>query len=97
MMFGTIHFTANMTLAKEGVSQGLRGFIGQVVMDNPDQTPDYYRNPSAKAALQSTEKFIQAVLKMQRQTRQTITPVITPRFVPSCTDEALVGLSQLAH
>lgn len=97
MMFGTIHFDANMTLAKEVVSQGLRGFIGQVVMDNPDQTPDYYRNSSAKAALQSTENFIQAVLKMQSRTGQTITPVITPRFVPSCTDEALVGLGQLAR
>lgn len=97
MMFGTIHFAANMTLAKEAVKQGLRGFVGQVVMDNPDQTPKYYRNSSAAEALQSTEKFIQAVFDLQKQTKQTIEPVITPRFVPSCTDEALFGLGRLAH
>lgn len=97
MMFGTIHFAANMTLAKEAVKQGLRGFVGQVVMDNPDQTPEYYRNSSAAESLQSTEKFIQAVVDLQKQTQQTIEPVITPRFVPSCTDEALFGLGRLAH
>jgi guanine deaminase len=97
MMFGTIHFSANMILAKEAVKQGLRGFVGQVVMDNPDQTPSYYRNSSAAEALESTEKFIQAVGDLQKQTTQTIEPVITPRFVPSCTDEALFGLGRLAH
>lgn len=97
MMFGTIHFSANMILAKEAVKQGLRGFVGQVVMDNPDQTPSYYRNSSAAEALESTEKFIQAVGDLQKQTTQTIEPVITPRFVPSCKDEALFGLGRLAH
>lgn len=97
MMFGTIHFLANMILAKEAINQGLRGFVGQVVMDNPDQTPSYYRNSSAAEALQSTEKFIQAIGDLQKQTNQTIEPVITPRFVQSCTDEALFGLGRLAH
>lgn len=97
MMFGTIHFEANLTLAQEAIKQGLRAFVGQVVMDNPDQTPDYYRNASAQQALQSTEKFVKAVLALQKQTGQTVVPVVTPRFVPSCTDEALFGLGRLAH
>ncbi|KRN58976.1 guanine deaminase [Limosilactobacillus secaliphilus] len=97
LMFGTIHFSANMILAKESVKQGLRGFVGQVVMDNPSTSPEYYRNSSAQAALSSTEKFIHAVRDLQTQSGQTIEPVITPRFVPSCTDEALFGLGRLAH
>lgn len=97
MMFGTIHLDANLTLVRQCMQQGLRGFIGHVVMDNPEQTPKYYRNPSAQAALRSTEKFIQEVLDLQKQADQTIEPVITPRFVPSCTDEALAGLGKLAN
>lgn len=97
MMFGTIHFAANLTLAHEAMKQGLRAFVGQVVMDNPDQTPDYYRNSSAQQALQSTEKFVKAVLALQKQADQTVVPVVTPRFVPSCTDETLFGLGRLAH
>lgn len=96
LMFGTIHNQANMTLARQSVNQGLRAFIGQVVMDNPDQTPEYYRNSSAKEALESTEKFIHTMLGLQQQTNSTVVPVITPRFVPSCTDEALEGLGDLA-
>ena len=65
-------------------------------MDNPDQTPEYYRNSSAKEALESTEKFIHTMLGLQQQTNSTVVPVITPRFVPSCTDEALEGLGDLA-
>jgi guanine deaminase len=30
-------------------------------------------------------------------TNQAVYPVITPRFVPSCTDEGLTGLGKLAH
>ncbi|MGK4105919.1 guanine deaminase [Limosilactobacillus vaginalis] len=96
MMFGTIHNDANVELARQSVTQGLRAFVGQVVMDNPDQTPEYYRNSSAKEALESTEKFIHTMLGLQQQTNSTVVPVITPRFVPSCTDEALEGLGDLA-
>lgn len=97
LMFGTIHHDANMELARQAVEQGLRAFVGQVVMDNPEETPDYYRNQSAASALRGTEKFIDAMQDFQRQTSATIMPVITPRFVPSCTDEVLEGLGRLAR
>ncbi|MCI1974622.1 MAG: guanine deaminase [Limosilactobacillus sp.] len=97
LMFGTIHNNANLELAQQSIAQGLRAFVGQVVMDNPEQTPDYYRNQSTTTALQDTEKFIQSIFDLRRQTTSTIMPVITPRFVPSCTDEALSGLGQLAR
>lgn len=97
MMFGTIHNKANMILARQAATQGLRAFIGQVVMDNPAETPTYYRNQSAKAALVATEKFIHTMGDLQATTATDVVPVITPRFVPSCTDEALQGLGDLAR
>lgn len=97
LMFGTIHNDANLELARQAVNYGLRAFVGQVVMDNPDQTPTYYRNQTSAAALRDTEKFIQEILELRKNTSATVMPVITPRFVPSCTDKALLGLGQLAH
>ncbi|MEY8442250.1 amidohydrolase family protein [Lactobacillaceae bacterium 24-114] len=96
LMFGTIHLEANLMLAKIAAKYGLRAFVGQVVMDNPDQTPTYYRNVDYGSALSLTEKFINFMSEMQEKTGATLQPVITPRFVPSCTDEALAGLGELA-
>ncbi|MDK7068677.1 amidohydrolase family protein, partial [Lactobacillus paragasseri] len=42
LMFGTIYNDSNIILAKDCLEYGLRGFIGQVAMDNADQTPAYY-------------------------------------------------------
>ena len=95
MMFGTIHVDANMVLADECRRQGLRGYVGQVTMDNPEQTPDYYRDHSAEDALAASEQFIQRV-QASPDPDSLVTPVITPRFVPSCTDAALAGLGRLA-
>lgn len=92
LMFGTIDLGPNLELVDQCRCQGLRAFVGQVVMDNPDQTPEYYRNASAKGALSATEQFIQRV----QDGDDLVKPAITPRFVPSCTDEALAGLGRLA-
>ncbi|WP_162898004.1 guanine deaminase [Companilactobacillus formosensis] len=96
LFFGSIHNDANLILAKICAKLGQRAFIGKVAMDNPDQTPDYYRDLNSQVALEQTETFIQKMFEMQKQTSAEITPVITPRFVPSCTEETLQGLGQLA-
>lgn len=96
LFFGSIHNEANLILAKICAQLGQRAFIGKVAMDNPEQTPDYYRDQNSQVALQQTEKFIQAMFDLQNQTKAEITPVITPRFVPSCIEETLQGLGQLA-
>ncbi|BAP85272.1 chlorohydrolase [Paucilactobacillus hokkaidonensis JCM 18461] len=97
LYFGTIHNSANLILAKAAVKFGQRAFIGKVAMDNPEQTPSYYRDESSQAALSQTDEFIQKMESLQQQTGGHITPVITPRFVPSCTDETLNGLGQIAR
>jgi len=97
LYFGSIHTDANLVLARICAQLGQRAFIGKVAMDNPEQTPAYYRDESSATALSETEKFIKAMFELQKQTQAELTPVITPRFVPSCTDETLSGLGKLAQ
>lgn len=96
LMFGTIYNDSNIILAKACLEYGLRGFIGQVAMDNADQTPAYYRNQSAKDAVDATELFIKQLQNLSSDADRVV-PVITPRFVPSCSDACLQGLGQLAN
>lgn len=96
LMFGTIYNDSNIILAKACLEYGLRGFIGQVAMDNADQTPAYYRNQSAKDAIDATELFIKQLQNLSSDADRVV-PVITPRFVPSCSDACLQGLGQLAN
>ncbi|QCJ44271.1 guanine deaminase [Bacillus sp. S3] len=96
LYFATVHKEASLVLAEICAEKGQRGLIGKVVMDNPDQTPDYYRDADTQTALADTEEFIVAVKELAKRTKQGVFPVVTPRFIPSCTDEALKGLGELA-
>lgn len=96
LMFGTIYNSSNLILAQQAAKFGLRALIGKVAMYNPTQTPEYYRDESATTALQATQEFIEAMFNLQQQTQTTLLPVITPRFIPSCTNELLHGLGELA-
>jgi guanine deaminase len=66
-------------------------------MDNPEQCPDYYRDPSAASAEFGTREFIRYVRSMPGNEAALVKPVITPRFIPSCTDELLRSLGALAQ
>ena len=96
MYFGTIHNEATLELAKICASYGQRGFVGKVVMDDKTMNPDFYRDNSTKEAIENTEKFIIDVQSLAKDVFQGVYPVITPRFVPSCTDNALLELGKLA-
>ncbi|MGJ8531783.1 MAG: guanine deaminase [Alphaproteobacteria bacterium] len=94
--FATIHQDATRTLADICLNLGQRAFIGKVAMDNEDQCPDFYRDADAAAALDGTRAFVDYVLSMPGNDARLIRPVITPRFIPSCTDAVLSGLGQMA-
>ncbi|MFK9091925.1 guanine deaminase [Bacillus salipaludis] len=96
LYFATVHKEASLVLAEICAEKGQRGLVGKVVMDNPEQTPDYYRDADAQTAIADTEEFILAVKELATRTKQGVYPVVTPRFIPSCTDEALKGLGELA-
>ncbi|MBY0160819.1 guanine deaminase [Cytobacillus firmus] len=96
LYFATVHKEASLLLAQICASKGQRGLVGKVVMDDPEQNPDYYRDADTSAALADTEEFIIAVQELAKTTKQGVYPVVTPRFIPSCTDEGLKGLGELA-
>lgn len=94
--FGSQDTAGTLLLAEVCAALGQRGACGKVAMDNPEQCPPYYRDADSKAALQATREFIEAVRAIGATCPQGALPVITPRFVPSCTDATLAGLGELA-
>ncbi|KXF83375.1 amidohydrolase family protein [Enterovibrio coralii] len=95
--FASIHREASELLAKTSLEQGQRAFVGKINMDNPEQCPEYYREPSVEQALADTEAFIQNVRGLKGNEHGLVKPVITPRFVPSCTDTLLRELGKLVQ
>lgn len=96
LYFATVHKEASILLAQICAENGQRGLVGKVVMDNPKENPDFYRDTDTNTALSDTEEFILAVKELGETYKQGVYPVVTPRFIPSCTDEALLGLGNLA-
>ncbi len=96
LYFATVHKEASLLLAEICAEKGQRGLVGKVVMDNPEQNPEYYRDIDTQTALADTEEFILAVKELAKSSKQGVYPVVTPRFIPSCTDGALKGLGELA-
>jgi guanine deaminase len=96
LYFATVHKEASLLLAQTCADKGQRGLVGKVVMDDPEQNPENYRDADTNTALVDTEEFILAVKELAKTTKQGVYPVVTPRFIPSCTDEALEGLGKLA-
>ncbi|WP_207696064.1 guanine deaminase [Enterococcus sp. DIV0212c] len=96
LYFATVHRKSSLRLAEICSEKGQRGLVGKVVMDDQEQNPDYYRDATSDAALAETELFIQEVMELNKQTPQGVYPVVTPRFIPSCTDDSLKGLGALA-
>jgi len=95
--FATVHLPATRALAEICHRRGQRAFVGRVAMDEASQCPDYYRDPSAAVAESETRAFIDYVRALPGNESKRVQPVITPRFIPSCTDELLRRLGALAQ
>lgn len=73
---------------------GLRALVGRVCMDDARTCPDYYRDESPEDSLRLTRECIAHIQGID-PSHELVTPVITPRFAPSCTQEALALLGSL--
>jgi guanine deaminase len=93
--FASVHEPATRLLAEQCVRFGQRAFVGRVAMDHPEGTPDWYRDASAAAGVEASHASVEAVRAIGG-TNALVQPIITPRFVPACTDELLAGLGDLA-
>ena len=92
--YGSIHVEATTLLAEICIEHGQRALIGRVAMDHPDTTPDYYRDRSARHGVEASRESIEQIRALGSDLVQ---PIVTPRFIPSCTDELLEGLAELAE
>lgn len=95
--FATIHREASIELGRICLALGQRALIGKVSMDDREFCPEYYRDDSSKSAIEETRLFINQLRELSGNEENRILPVITPRFVPTCTPELLAGLGELAR
>jgi guanine deaminase len=95
--FATIHLPATQRLAEICLALGQRGLVGRVAMDHPAQCPGFYRDASVERAIIETRALIDFIRAMPGNESGLIRPVVTPRFVPACTDALLEGLGALAR
>ncbi|CAK3815027.1 guanine deaminase [Lecanosticta acicola] len=90
--YATIHVPATNLLADICHSRGQRAFVGRVCMDH--LSPDYYRDESAAESLEGTKACIAHVRHIDPDF-DLVSPILTPRFAPSCSPAALEGLGKL--
>lgn len=88
-IFATVHTEATFGLMQLLEESGLITFVGKVNMDR-NATPELCGNRQENI-LKETESWIQQ--SRQRFTRTM--PILTPRFIPSCTDALMEGLGKL--
>jgi guanine deaminase len=68
---------------------GIGAYVGKVNMDR--NSPDYYVEDTTES-LASTDEW----LLNTKDKYNLVKPIITPRFVPSCTDTLMKGLAELS-
>lgn len=88
-IFATIHSNATLLLMEKLERSGLITYVGKVNM-NQNAIPELEED---NHAVQDTRDFIEAAVEKYQRTL----PIITPRFVPSCTKELLSALGELAE
>jgi len=88
-IFGTIHNEATLLLMKLLEETGMKTMVGKVNMDR--NCPDYLKEDSAEKSIEDTIKFI----KYARQNYKNTVPILTPRFIPTCSDDLMVSLGRL--
>lgn len=88
--YATLHLPASKLLADIVSQRGQRAFIGKVCMDR--NSPDHYVE-NTQDSIRDTREFVDTILSAGNPLVQ---PIITPRFAPSCTDELMTSLGELA-
>lgn len=90
VIFGTIHREATLLLMEMMEATGVVSYVGKVNMDR--NAPAELQEPSPDASAFDTFGFINSAMK--RGYRRTM-PILTPRFIPSCSDALLQELSEV--
>lgn len=88
-VFATVHREATLLLMDLLEAAGLVTFVGKVNMDR--NCPDYLREETDASA----EETLEWIKDVQHRHYRNTKPILTPRFIPSCTDELLEKIKML--
>lgn len=88
-IFATRHRSATLLLMKKLEDSGLISYVGKLNMDR--NCPDYL--------CETTEESVSETIRWIKEcdTFKHTKPIITPRFIPSCTDETMYKLGEIAR
>ncbi|GJD00731.1 guanine deaminase [Colletotrichum higginsianum] len=92
--FATIDVDATNLLADICLALGQRAFVGRVCMDRDGLCPDYYRDESPADSLRKTRQTVDHIRSIDPAS-DIVTPILTPRFAPACSREAMKGLADM--
>lgn len=87
-MFSSLHREATIILMEELEKAGITGFVGKVNMD---------RNGGVNLQENTTESIEETRKWINEAKFKNLKPIITPRFIPSCTPELLKELGKIAQ
>lgn len=87
-IFGTIHRESTIMLMSLLEESGFHGYVGKVSMDR--NSPDILREDTDEAISEEL-RFLEEASSFRN-----VKPIITPRFIPSCTDHLLSSLGAIA-
>jgi guanine deaminase len=88
-IFATIHRPATEVLMDLMEETGLKTMVGKVNMDR--NSPEYYCEHGAAESERDTAAWLDHV----KSKYENVSPILTPRFIPSCTDELMDRLSRM--
>ncbi|KIY45584.1 Metallo-dependent hydrolase [Fistulina hepatica ATCC 64428] len=97
LLFGTLKEETNLILAEVMQSAGIRAFVGKLSMDMSSR-PSYVEK-SAQDSIDAARSFVSRCRDMGAHLpphRRLVEPVLTPRFVPTCSEELLSALAELS-
>lgn len=90
-IFSSIHTESTIRLMEIFDQAGLSAYIGKVNMDR--NGGDNYQEESADQSIQETLQVISAC----NQFSDRIRPILTPRFIPTCSDDLMGKIGQLTQ
>ncbi|KAI0648128.1 Metallo-dependent hydrolase [Trametes meyenii] len=97
LLFGTIKTETNLILARAMQEAGLRAFVGKLSMDVSSR-PSYVE-ASAAESCNAARDFCDRCSDMFSSLpvhKRLVEPVLTPRFVPTCSKELLSALGNIS-
>ena len=90
-VYATIHVPGTLCLMDMLEESGLVSFVGKVNMDR-----NCIRDLAEGDAAASTREWLETFFKRKKEGRyKNTSPILTPRFIPSCSDELMKSLAEI--